>query len=65
MAFAILEIKLILVTIGSLYQLALSDSPVKPLPYGVALAPLASMRMVVTSKRYDKSPTFHSSATSA
>ncbi|MBD2065720.1 cytochrome P450 [Funiculus sociatus GB2-A5] len=65
MAFAILEIKLILVTIGSLYQLALSDSPVKPLPCGVALAPLASMRMFVTSKRYDKSPTFHSSATSA
>lgn len=65
MAFAILEIKLILVTIASLYQLARSDSSVKPLPCGVALAPLSSMRMVVTSKCYDKCPTFHNSATFA
>ncbi|MBD1925707.1 hypothetical protein H6F74_05335 [Trichocoleus sp. FACHB-90] len=43
MAFPILEIKLILFTIGLLYQLTLSDSPVKPLPRSVTLAPLASM----------------------
>lgn len=51
-ALAQLEMKLVLATILSKYQLALADNkPVKPQPRGFTLAPTGGVRMVMTGKR--------------
>jgi cytochrome P450 len=51
-AFALFEMKLVLATILSNYDLKLVDNrPVKPTRRGLTVAPPASMRMVVTQQR--------------
>ena len=52
LAFAQFEMKLVLATIVSRFQLALVDRrPVKPVRRGLTVAPPGGMRMVVTSER--------------
>ncbi len=52
MAFAMYEMKLVLATILSGWQLALTDNrPVRPVRRGVTLAPPANLKMVVTNQR--------------
>jgi cytochrome P450 family 110 len=52
MAFAQYEMKLVLATILSRWELALADNrPVRPVRRGVTLAPPASLKMVVTGQR--------------
>lgn len=52
MAFAQFEMKLVLATILSRLELVLADQrPVKPVRRGPAIAPSASLRMIVTSQR--------------
>ena len=52
MAFAQYEMKLVLATILSRYDLTLADNrPVKPARRGFTVAPSSSMRMVVTQRR--------------
>jgi len=55
MAFAQYEMKLVLATILSQYDLKLADQrPVKPTRRGFTVAPPGSMRMVVTQRRRQK-----------
>ena len=57
MAFAQYEMKLVLATILSRYDLKLLDSrPVKPARRGFTVAPPSSMRMVVKQPRFQKTP---------
>jgi cytochrome P450 len=66
MAFALFEMKLVLATMLSRYQLALTDQrPVKPVRRGVTLAPPATLRMVVTSHRPQNTQTHQPLSTSA
>lgn len=52
-AFAQFEMKLVMATIVSCFQLALADSPpVRPVRRGLGLAPPKGMCMVVTNQRY-------------
>lgn len=52
-AFALLEMKLALVTILSRYQLALAEErPVIPIRRGVTIAPRGGIRMVMTGQRF-------------
>lgn len=54
-AFAMFEMKLVLATIVSRFQLSLVDRrPVKPVRRGVTVAPPATMQMVVTQLRSQK-----------
>ena len=56
-AFALFEMKLVLATIVSRFQLSLPDDrPVKPVRRGVTVAPPGNMRMVVTQLRHQKTP---------
>jgi cytochrome P450 len=56
MAFAQLEMKLILATILSNFQLALTNSrPVKPVRRGITVAPSGNLRMVATSQHQNTS----------
>ncbi|HEY9846759.1 MAG TPA: cytochrome P450, partial [Candidatus Caenarcaniphilales bacterium] len=55
LAFAQFEMKLVLATILSRYELKLaSNRPVKPTRRGLTVAPPGNMRMVVTQKRQQK-----------
>lgn len=55
LALAQLEMKLVLATILSNYQLALADSqPVKPQRRGFTIAPAGGVRMVLQGQRQDK-----------
>lgn len=57
LAFAQFEMKLVLATILSRFQLSLSDRrPVKPVRRGVTVAPPGSMRMVATQRQPQKTP---------
>ncbi len=54
-ALAMFEMKLVLATILSNYQLALADNrPVRPQRRGVTLAPAGGVKMVIKGKRMDK-----------
>ncbi len=54
-ALAQFEMKLVLPTILSNYELALRDQrPVKPARRGVTIAPVDGVKMVVTSRRQPK-----------
>lgn len=56
-AFAMFEMKLVLATIVSRFQLSLVDRrPVKPVRRGVTVAPPATMQMVVTQRWSQKTP---------
>lgn len=56
-ALAQLEMKLVLATIMSRFQLALtSNHPIKPVRRGLTLAPPAGMRMVAIAPRLQKTP---------
>jgi cytochrome P450 len=56
MAFAQYEMKLVLATILSRYNLTLADNrPVKPTRRGFTVAPPGTMRMVVTNQRQNSS----------
>jgi cytochrome P450 len=56
-ALAQLEMKLVLATIVSRFQLALtSNRPIKPVRRGLTLAPPAGMRMVAIAPRLQKTP---------
>jgi cytochrome P450 len=56
MAFAQLEMKLVLATVLSRFELALVDRrPVKPVRRGLTVAPPGGMRMVVTTQRQNTS----------
>lgn len=56
-AFALFEMKLVLATILSRYELKLADKrPVKPTRRGLTVAPPANMRMVVTRRQQQKTP---------
>ncbi len=56
-ALAQLEMKLVLATIVSRFQLALTNNrPVKPVRRGLTIAPPGNMRMVVTQLRDQKTP---------
>ena len=56
-AFAQFEMKLVLATILSRFQLSLCDRrPVKPVRRGVTVAPPGNMRMVVTQPRHQDTP---------
>lgn len=56
-AFAQFEMKLVLATILSRFQLTLADSrPVKPVRRGLTLAPPGNLRMVATQLRVQKTP---------
>jgi cytochrome P450 len=56
-AFALFEMKLVLATILSRYELKLADKrPVKPTRRGLTVAPPANMRMVVTERQQQKTP---------
>lgn len=58
LALAQLEMKLVLATILSKYQLALTDSkPVKPQRRGLTIAPTGGIRMVLQGRRYPKEQT--------
>ena len=60
-AFALFEMKLVLATILSNYELKLVDNrPIKPTRRGLTVAPPASMRMVVTQQRTQKTPVYES-----
>jgi len=55
LALAQLELKLVLATILSNYQLALADSkPVKPQRRGLTIAPTGGIQMVLQGRRYPK-----------
>jgi len=55
LALAQLEMKLVLATILSNYQLALADSkPVKPQRRGLTIAPTGGIHMVLQGRRYPK-----------
>jgi len=57
LAFAQFEMKLVLATILSQYELKLaSNRPIKPTRRGLTLAPPGNMRMVVTQHRQQKIP---------
>jgi cytochrome P450 len=56
-ALALLEMKLVLATIVSRFQLTLTSSrPIKPVRRGLTLAPPAGMRMVAIAHRLQKTP---------
>lgn len=56
-AFALLEMKLVLFTILSRYELKLvGDRPILPTRRGVTVAPPANMRMMVTQRQPQKTP---------
>ncbi|HEY9610075.1 cytochrome P450 [Allocoleopsis sp.] len=56
-ALALLEMKLVLATIVSRYQLKLTSSrPIKPVRRGLTLAPPAGMQMVAIAHRLQKTP---------
>ncbi len=56
-ALALLEMKLVLATIVSRFQLKLTSSrPIKPVRRGLTLAPPAGMRMVAIAHRLHKTP---------
>lgn len=56
-AFALLEMKLVLSTILSRYEVKLvGDRPIKPTRRGVTVAPPANMRMMVTQRLPQKTP---------
>ena len=56
-ALALLEMKLVLATIMSRFQLVLTSSrPLKPVRRGLTLAPPAGMRMVAIASRIQKTP---------
>ncbi len=66
MAFAQFEMKLVLATILSQWQLALADSkPVKPVRRGLLMAPSDGVRMVVKGKRPQSQRVLETSSTSA
>ncbi len=57
LAFAQFEMKLVLATILSRYELQLaSNRPIKPTRRGLTVAPPGNMRMVVTQKRQQTIP---------
>jgi cytochrome P450 family 110 len=52
MAFALLEMKLVLATVLCNWQMALADTkPVQPIRKGALLGPSEGVRMMVTGKR--------------
>lgn len=56
-AFALFEMKLVLATILSRYQLKRADSrPVKPMRRGVTIAPRGGLRLVMTGRRAVSDP---------
>lgn len=55
-AFALLEMKLVLFTILSQYELKLVGRAVKPTRRGLTVAPPANMQMVVTQRQQQKIP---------
>ncbi|NEQ78720.1 MAG: cytochrome P450, partial [Okeania sp. SIO2C9] len=56
-ALALLEMKLVLATIVSKFQLALTDNrPVKPVRRGLTFVPPGNLKMVVTQLRVQKTP---------
>ncbi len=56
-AFALFEMKLVLATILSRFQLSLVDRrPIKPVRRGVTVAPPGNMQMVVTQSGHQKTP---------
>jgi unspecific monooxygenase len=66
MAFALLEMKLVLATVLSRWQLALADSkPVQPVRRGILLAPADGVRMVVTGMRPQHQQILETSSSSA
>jgi cytochrome P450 len=64
-ALAQFEMKLVLATILSNYELALGDQrPVKPARRGVTIAPAGGVKMVVTSQRQPQKPSSQTVASS-
>jgi unspecific monooxygenase len=65
MAFAQFEMKLVLVTVLSRWQLELADSkPVEPVRKGALLGPAQGVRMVVRGKRPENQRVFETSSSS-
>jgi unspecific monooxygenase len=62
MAFALFEMKLVLATVLSQWQMEVADSqPVQPARKGALLGPSGGVKMIVTGKRLQKQPVFESS----
>jgi cytochrome P450 len=56
-ALALLEMKLVLATVLSQFELALTDNrPVKPMRRGLTIAPPGNLRMVPKQRRQQKAP---------
>jgi unspecific monooxygenase len=65
MAFALFEMKLVLVTILSRWQMELADSqPVQPVRKGILFGPAGGVQMVVKGKRHQNQPILHTSSSS-
>ncbi|MCW5317900.1 cytochrome P450 [Nostoc sp. KVJ3] len=59
MAFALFEMKLVLATVLSRWQMELADSkPVKPVRKGLLFSPAGGVQMVVKGKRLQNQPVF-------
>ncbi len=66
MALALFEMKLVLVTILSHWQMELADSkPVQPIRKGLLFGPAGGVRMVVKKKRPQNQPILQTSSSSA
>jgi unspecific monooxygenase len=62
MAFALFEMKLVLATVLSQWQMEVADSePVQPVRKGALLGPYGGVKMTVTGKRLHKQPVFETS----
>ncbi|BAY13584.1 cytochrome P450 [Calothrix sp. NIES-2098] len=65
MAFALFEMKLVLVTILSRWQMELADNkPVQPVRKGLLFSPKGGLRMVVKGKRPQNQPVLQTSSSS-
>ncbi|MEH2193199.1 MAG: cytochrome P450 [Nostoc sp.] len=63
MAFALFEMKLVLATVLSRWQMELADSkPVKPVRKGLLFSPGGGVKMVVKGKRHQNQPMLQSSS---
>ncbi len=66
MAFALFEMKLVLATVLSQWQMELADrKPVQPLRKGALIAPAEGVRLVVTGRRFQSQRALETSSSSA
>jgi cytochrome P450 len=66
MAFALFEMKLVLATVLSQWQMKLADSkPVQPVRKGALIAPAEGVRLVVTGRQSQNQPVLETSSSSA